>query len=780
MQRRYVSFLLFSVIGVGLMLAGCGGETSTQSIDSVQPSEDKQQLPLAAYVGRTVCADCHADQTELWQGSHHDLAMQEVSDQAMLGDFDDVAFEHFGVTSRFYQRGGDYYVETEGPNGDMVEYRIAYLFGFDPLQQYLIEFPNGRYQTLPLCWDSRPAEAGGQRWFHIYPDERIAPKDELFWTGPLQNWNLQCAECHSTNLIKGYDIETDSYNTTFDEINVSCEACHGPASNHVDWARAEPEGKEYDPDDDFRLAVRLKEPHFDVPADQAVSDLPAWPTPLHSQVQLETCARCHSRRGNLTDDYVHGESMLQTHRPALLDTDLYHADGQILDEVYVWGSFVQSKMFANHVRCVDCHEPHSLELVRPLQQLCIGCHLQETYATPEHHFHENETWPSECVDCHMPERTYMVVDPRRDHSFRVPRPDLSVALGTPNACNTCHDDQSAQWAVDACLAWYGLPENDPPSPAPAIHAAATGRAGADAMLAEVTRNDAQSAIVRATALSMLISQPSESALAAIRQQIRAEEPLVRMAAARALAPYPPDLCWSIGAALLDDDVRIVRIEAARVLAADSGIHAPGRHRNAFDHALKELRTSLEINADRPAVIVDRGNLERDLGRDTAAEEAYREALRLQPNYVPASINLADLNRDLGREDQVMMVLQDALSRSPKEAGIYHALGLAKVRNGDVAGGLRSLERACVLAPTAVQYVYVYAIALNSTGRGAEAITILEQALRDHPGHRDVLYALATIARDQEQIELAISAALQLVQLAPHEAQYQTLLDSLRQ
>jgi len=758
------------------MLTGCGSETVTPSADSIQPSEQKQQLPTAAYVGRAVCADCHADQTELWQGSHHDLAMQEVSDKAMLGDFDDVSFEHFGVTSRFYQRGGEYYVETEGPNGNMEEYRIAYLFGFDPLQQYLIEFPNGRYQTLPLCWDSRPAEAGGQRWFHIYPDERIAPKDELFWTGPLQNWNLQCAECHSTNLIKDYDIETDSYNTRFDEINVSCEACHGPGSNHVDWAQAEPAEKEYGPDDNFQLAVRLKEPHHDSVANP---DLPAWPTPLRSQVQLETCARCHARRGSLTEDYVHGESLMQTHRPALLDPPVYHADGQIQDEVYVWGSFVQSKMFANHVRCVDCHEPHSLELVRPLQQLCIGCHLEETYATPDHHFHDTGTWTSECVDCHMPQRTFMVVDPRRDHSFRVPRPDLSVALGTPNACNTCHDNQSAQWATDVCSEWYGTPANDPPSPAPAIHAAATGKAGADALLIDVTQDDAQSAIVRATALAMLRDQPSELALKAIRQQLHADDPLLRMAAARALVPYPPDLRWSIAAVLLDDKVRLVRVEAARVLAAGSDTHATGRHRDAFDRAMKELRTSLEINADRPSAIVELGNLDRDLGQAEAAKQAYQAALEMQPNYAPASTNLADLNRDLGREDQVIQVLQQALQRSPNEPALYHSLGLAQVRIGDIVSGMESLERACVLAPTAAQYGYVYAIALNSTGRGNEALAVLEQALRDHPGHRDILFALATVGRDQNRHDLAIKAAQKLVQLAPHESQYQTLLDSLR-
>ncbi len=696
----------------------------------------------------------------------------------MLGDFNDVTFEHSGVSSHFYRRGDDYCVETEGPNGDRAQYPIAYLFGFFPLQQYLVEFPGGRYQTLPLCWDARSSEEGGQRWFHIYDDERIAPDDELYWTSPLQNWNLQCAECHSTNLIKNYDRDTQIYDTTFNEIDVSCEACHGPGSNHVAWALTEPKGMDYEPGSDFKLSVRLKEPQPAGWINDPATQQPKRTTPLQSHVQFEVCARCHSRRGGFTEEYGHGSSLLQTHQPALLEPPLYHADGQIKDEVYVWGSFMQSEMFAKDVRCVDCHEPHSLNLVKPIQQLCTSCHLSDKYSGPDHHHHEMETLGAQCIDCHMPQRTYMLVDQRRDHSFRVPRPDLSVALGTPNACNDCHDDRSAQWAADMCLKWYGPPSDESTSAAPAIHAATINREGADAMLIDVVQDEAQSVIMRATAMAMLRDQPSEESLAVIRQQVRTDEPLLRMATMRAIALYPPDLRWQIGAASLDDDVRAVRIEAARVLAAESGRLAQGNRIPAFDDAMKELRASFELNSDRPATIVSLGNLERDLGKVQAARQAYLEALRLQPNYVPASVNLADLHRDLGNEDEVMQVLAEALRRSPNDAVLHHSLGLAKVRSGELDSAVESLGRASELAPTVGGYVYVYAIALNSTGRGKQAIRVLEQATQDHPGHRDILYALATIGYDQGEIDLARAAAQQLVQLAPHVQQYQSLLNSL--
>ena len=160
--------------------------------------------PAAAFVGRAVCEKCHAEETRRWRGSHHDLAMQEASEQTVVGNFENASFTHFGVTSMFFRRDGKFFVRTDGPDGRLTEYPIAYTFGIFPLQQYLIAFPGGRYQALNVCWDTRPAKQGGQRWFHLYPKEEVAHGDPLHWTGPYQNWNFMCAECHSTNVTKGY------------------------------------------------------------------------------------------------------------------------------------------------------------------------------------------------------------------------------------------------------------------------------------------------------------------------------------------------------------------------------------------------------------------------------------------------------------------------------------------------------------------------------------------------------------------------------------------------
>jgi Doubled CXXCH motif (Paired_CXXCH_1)/Cytochrome c554 and c-prime len=330
----------------------------------------------AIFVGRAVCSTCHAEQDQRWHGSHHDLAMQVADEQTVLGDFENATFTYRDVTTTFFRRDGKFFVRTDGPDGQLHDYEVAYTFGVTPLQQYLIAFPGGRYQALGIAWDSRPQDAGGQHWFHLYPEQRLAPGNPLHWTGLDQTWNYQCAECHSTNLQKNYRLDGDRYETTWSELNVACEACHGPGSRHVAWAKA------------GGTVPTPEEPSKGLMVQLTGRDDAAWvmdphtgsakrTTPLPARFEVETCARCHARRGILDDRYVPGRSLMDTHRPALLEEGLYYADGQIQDEVYEYGSFLQSKMYRAGVTCSDCHDPHSLRLRDTENALCAHCHSPE-------------------------------------------------------------------------------------------------------------------------------------------------------------------------------------------------------------------------------------------------------------------------------------------------------------------------------------------------------------------------------------------------------------------
>jgi len=258
------NYIVFSVIALSIIVSGLlvgknlSKQKNTDEYATHKTSSDEIQAP-PTFVGGKVCAGCHQKEYKLWQGSHHDLAMQVANDNTVLGDFSDANFTYFGVTSTFYKRDGKFKVRTDGPEGKLKDYEIKYAFGVYPLQQYLIEFPGGRLQALSIAWDSRPKGEGGQRWFHLYPKEKITHDDTLHWTGPNQNWNYMCAECHSTNLKKNYDLKSDTYSTTWFEINVSCEACHGPGSRHVAWAEHKSDREKLDSDPDKGLIVVLDE-----------------------------------------------------------------------------------------------------------------------------------------------------------------------------------------------------------------------------------------------------------------------------------------------------------------------------------------------------------------------------------------------------------------------------------------------------------------------------------------------------------------------------------------
>ncbi len=402
--------------------------------------DPEKTAKTATYVGAGVCKTCHETEFKAWSGSHHDLAMQHANAATVLGDFADARFRHRGVESRFFKRGDKFMVRTDGPDGQLADYEIAYTFGVHPLPQYLSAFPGGRYQMLPIAWDARPRAQGGQRWFHLQPDEKIDHRDPLHWTGIYQNWALQCAECHSTDLKKGYDAASDTYKTTYSEINVACEACHGQGSAHVDWARSArpPYGKG---DRGLpALASRWNEswrfPSTD--ARFAVRDQPA------NTAAMNTCAACHARRSTLSEGRKAGAPLEDSHRLAMLTAPNYHADGQQREEVYVWGSFLQSKMHQRGVTCMDCHEPHSLKTRAEGNALCTRCHNAAEFDAPAHHRHVTGGQGAQCVNCHMPTQNYMVIHARQDHSLRVPRPDLSQSLGSPNACTQCHTDKKLQ------------------------------------------------------------------------------------------------------------------------------------------------------------------------------------------------------------------------------------------------------------------------------------------------------------------------------------------------
>ena len=758
-----------------------------------------------AYVADAECAGCHRAEFDAWTGSHHDLAMQVATAETVLGDFADAAFTHHGVTSRFFRRGDRFFVNTEGPDGAPADFELTHTLGVEPLQQYLAPFPGGRLQSLPIAWDT-----ARNRWFHLYPDERIEPDDPLHWTGRYQTWNLQCAACHSTDLRKGYDIGSDTYDTTWAEIDVGCQACHGPGERHVALAREAvgggdggdvplgAGGRSASPPDGAGNGAGVTAPGtagamIEAAGYRAEGDEPAgrWGlvapfSPDEPERELDACAPCHSRREELTPVDAHGGPLLDDFLPARLAEGLYHPDGQILDEVYVYGSFVQSRMHAAGVRCTDCHDPHRLTLRADGNAVCTRCHRERPvdrfpaltpgrYDAPAHHRHEPGSPGAQCVSCHMPDRTYMIVDPRRDHGFRVPRPDLSATLGTPNPCTGCHDDRDDAWAAAEVAGWSDAPP--PPHFARAFAAARAGDAAAQPDLAALAADPDQPAIVRATALELL--RPlGPTGVAAARAALDDPDPLVRATAAGGLDHLGLPARRAALEPVLDDPVRAVRVEAARALAeawSGDGAPVPG---DALAAAAAEYLEAQAAVADMAPARLGLGVVRQRQGAQDQAEAEYRASLALDPRFTPARFNLANLLNAQGRNPEAETVLRRGIDHDPGEPELHYSLGLLLAEEDRLDEAVESLARAAVPAARARVH-YNYGLALQQAGRVDEAEASLREARRRDDRDPDVVLALARLLMDRQRWSEAEELAAALVRLVPGAPGPQRLLNEIR-
>jgi predicted CXXCH cytochrome family protein len=756
-----------AVLWIGFAMGFCSfslGETETAALQATLTAQP-------GFLGSNACAECHAVQAKAWKASQHAHAMQAATEMAVLGDFNGAQIQHFSSKARFFRRDDRFVVETEGKDGRQAEFEVKYTFGIDPLQQYLVEFPDGRLQALPYAWDARPKSEGGQRWFHLYPGEDISARDPLHWTGPQQNWNHMCAECHTTNLRKNYDVAKDSFQTAFSEAGVGCEACHGPGAGHVWWAQ------------NGRPGGIVHRGFSSAPEKASALDWrpdPATGSPKSSsRVANETCDRCHSRRGQISEGWLPGQPLAKTHLPVFLTSDLFEDDGQMKAEVFNTSNFQQSKMFAKGVVCTDCHDPHSGMLKAAKSEVCAQCHAADKFAAVAHTGHRAGPNAPDCIACHMPARTYMVIDRRHDHSFRVPRPDLTLKTGAPNACVSCHQDHNAAWAAAAVERWHGPARKGFQTYGEAFHAARLDLPEARGLLLKITQDPASPAIARATALVHLRDRPSASVETEIERALRDPEAVVRIGALRALRPFSLDVRWRLAKAPLSDPVRAVRIEAASLLADAATAKLNDAERGALVQASQDYIAAKQLNADRAEDRDNLGSFYARQGKADLAEAEYRAAIKLSPRYVPPRVDLADLYRTTGREAKGEELLRETIALLPEAAAPQHALGLALVRQKRYEDALFSLMRASVLEPANPRYAYVYAVALQSAGRTQEARRVLSAALIASPSNADILVLLLQDALMAHDLNAALSYAERLRTLRLEDAELARLIDRLK-
>jgi tetratricopeptide (TPR) repeat protein len=673
------------------------------------------------------CHDCHEQQASAWQASHHAKSMQIASPASVLGDFNGGGAAHNDSQFTFSRLAQKYIVDIKNPKLETETYQIQYTFGFTPLQQYLIELPGGKLQALPVAWDSRTQSEGGQRWYDLESD---LPWDHYGYT-----WNTSCAECHSTKLEKNYNLDTQSFSTQWQEINVSCTACHGDADSHNEWLNNEqPSSVKY-----AGFSATLAESgNWALYEGASIASRSSAPP---AQQQLSSCAQCHAHR-RITDEWALGKTIDNHLDVSLISPPLYYPDGQIHGEVFVAGSFMQSKMHQAGVVCSNCHEPHSLELLADGNGLCTQCHVPAVFDTPIHHGHAQDSSGSQCVDCHMPTTTYMGVDERRDHRFGIPNPQQTINDNIPNACNQCHIDKSPAWAAKSLVQQSAEPiVHDRYAGIFSRHDSQQGLATAE--LHSIINDAALPSIIRASALIRSnISADHESFITTINQ-LSDDSPLVRMAAVRAFTSQSLNIKKQYLWALSKDRSKLVRLEVAKMLSplstTDPSLGAEQRaHLNTL---VKEYETALYINADNPATLLNLSSLYLNTQRPQKAEQALRNAIAIDAKYSPAFINLADLYRAQGQHPMSLSTLIDATVLMPNDASLHYALGLAYFRAKDYQRGVAAISVAVTLDAENANYLYLYAVALEQTGESSQAINKLHRFVDEFAGNRQNLELL---------------------------------------
>ena len=717
--------------------------------DNSWAGQNFDAAPVYQHPAGDDCASCHQDQWQDWQTSHHQKSMQIAGDNTVLGDFNDAEVTIEGHKSRFYKKADEFWMSTE--NND---YKIDYTFGFDPLQQYLVRMDDGKYQVLPLSWDSRPVERGGQHWFSIYGDDHIPENDRLHWQQPLQNWNGMCADCHSNGLKRNYDPDNNSFDTSWDKINVSCASCHSGE-------------REKSTTDGLGWIL------------EAGQNTMQWSGGARESKEIEVCAACHSRRTPLTDGFNASDKFLDAFSPSPVLMPEYFPDGQVRDEDYVWGSFLQSKMHSQGVICSDCHDPHNLELKASGNALCTQCHQGAYYDRVEHFNHPVGSTGAQCVNCHMPARTYMGVDDRRDHSFRIPRPDLNHKTASPDACTTCHSDQSASWAAENINNWYEDGPKLDTHYGEILNAVFMGEPGAEQKLHQLIDDEQVPAIIKGSTYSLLASFPSATTFEHIKSGLASEEPLIRLGAVKGSVFIENPDRSAILLPLLNDDVRAVRVESVRVLSDIAPEQIDSAYSAAYASARQEFLTANNQTTWRGEGHFNLGLFQGTQNNRPLAEQHYRKAIEVDP-YFPASyVNLADLYRAFGEDAQNSEMIDVGLSVLPEDADLNYSKALNLIRSHQAKQALVYLDKANSLAPNNAYYAYVYAVALNDLGQPGRATEILKSAVQISENDGNLNMVLFNKYAESGQIREALIYGDKLLKLFPQNEQIIRAVSNLR-
>ena len=692
------------LIGLSLLsLCACDQQQSasysaTEKLPNAQEANiDYGTFPIShnperqAKIGPESCVECHADEVADWESSHHAKANRPISIK-----FDRAAFtptrriKESGVTYEMAETDGKFELRVIHDDDSITTYDLVGVIGETPLRQYLAQLPGDKFQTISATYDVKE-----DRWYDVYEGQDRLPGEWGHWANQGMNWNANCAYCHTTEFKKNFDFESNSYDSTWTQQGLACAECHTGLEKHVVAAKN--------------------------------GDYSAGLSKL-STIQTEhNCASCHSRRDQLTaDTFLPGDDYHDHFSLSLPDQpNLYHHDGQILDEDFVYGSFQMSRMAHAGVSCKDCHNPHTLKTILPIENnlLCMRCHSGGVENAPviepiAHSFHSEGSTGNMCVNCHMSKTTYMQLDPRGDHAFLSPDPLLTKELGIPNACNKCHTEESVDWAVEWSEQWYGekMVNHRQRKRARIIAAAHSFDPSALPKLLELLKDEDLPGW-RAAYTGLLGNYlPNQSVANVLKALLIDANPMVRSRAASTLGS-----AGQADAAIetLTDSSRSVRIAAARGIAASQSIPDP--------IAKKDWEEYNAFNTDRPQTLLMLANKANSEDRSADTQKYVERAIlmdQLNPEMYHQS---AILLSGAGLNQASKKTLYLGWELAPKNPSFPFSLGLLAAEQQDIESAVGFLEETVAIEPSFSRAWYNLSLAYGQLNRPEDAARAMQRA-----------------------------------------------------
>lgn len=671
-------------LALPLLLVACTDNEKGEPYQGKSAHWNQAEVPVSLQ-----CAACHRKQFEDWAGSDHAWALRPTQEGLDAPAFAGQQVHAHGAVQTMLQDEQKHYILREEAAGDTQDWLVTAVCGRTPLAQYLVQGKDGGWQTPSAAWDTGRWDTGladkgvttngKQEWFDVFRDDprqsalgggERRPGDWGHWQGRGMSFNSQCAWCHSTGFRKNYDEQTDSYRSEWKEMGVTCIQCHKLADK---------------PDADGCM-VQKKD------------------RKLSPKQVTDNCATCHARREELDADFTVGDRFDDHFRLELPKVaGIFRPNGQQIDEDYCETGFRLSRMGMTGVTCIECHEPHTGRLLYPQEnnELCLRCHAERVKVNgvePPYVARDDKftcpvgTKGHLCVECHMPENTYMGRDRRRDHTLLPPDPVATKETGIPNTCLNCHADKGNDWAIEKVNARYGAPEthwmNRYRPRWRAMAAAMDGRENAAELLVTAFRKE-ENPTWRATMLGLMADLPRTEEMTQLAQSsLKSAAPLERAAAAEMLG--------AAGAAvLLEDSARVVRHAAAwqlfpQILNAPAGTPAA--------RAAKELEATAHLQADQPTGAMQLAMIATAKQDMKEAERQYRRAVALDPASAVARMDYAVFLARLNRPVEALQQMLDCTAANPDHAEAHYRLGLILLEVGQQASAVKALQKAVQLQP----------------------------------------------------------------------------------